>query len=71
MLSSTRYTGVTHEPAGNYRKEADIGDDPKLLLPPVVTEPLYQCATAVVVDKGRCRGQAISVRDFRGSKNAV
>ena len=34
------------------RKEADVRDDPKLLSPPVVIEPLYQCATAVVVVGG-------------------
>ena len=31
------------------RKEAGVEDDPKLLSPPVVVEPLYQCATAVQV----------------------
>jgi dienelactone hydrolase len=34
------------------RKEAGVDDNPKLLSPPVVTEPLYQCATAVVVVGG-------------------
>ena len=34
------------------RREADLKDDPKLLSPPVVSEPLYQCATAVVVVGG-------------------
>src|SRR5437764_860021 len=31
------------------RKEAGVEDNPKLLSPPIVAEPLYQCATAVVV----------------------
>ena len=31
------------------RREAGVKDDPKLLSPPVVVEPLYQCATAVGV----------------------
>jgi hypothetical protein len=34
------------------RREAGVKDDPKLLSPPVVVEPLYQCATAVVVIGG-------------------
>ena len=33
------------------RKE-DVKEDPKLLSPPVVVEPLYQCGTAVVVTGG-------------------
>jgi hypothetical protein len=31
------------------RREAKVDDDPTLLSPPVVVEPLYQCATAVQV----------------------
>ena len=31
------------------RREADVKDDPKLLSPPVVVAPLYQCAIAVQV----------------------
>lgn len=31
------------------RREAGLKDDPKLLSPPVVIEPLYQCATVVAV----------------------
>jgi hypothetical protein len=31
------------------RREAGVKEDPKLLSPPVVVEPLYQCATAVQV----------------------
>src|SRR6266851_1931353 len=31
------------------RREAGVDDNPKLLSPPVVVEPLYQCATAVQV----------------------
>lgn len=34
------------------RKEAGVDDNPKLLSSPVVTEPLYQCATAVMVVGG-------------------
>lgn len=34
------------------RKESGVEDDPKLLSPPLVVEPLYQCATAVVVVGG-------------------
>lgn len=34
------------------RREADLPDDPRLLSPPVVVEPLYRCATAVVVAGG-------------------
>ena len=34
------------------RKEAGVDDNPKLLSPPLVVEPLYQCATAVVVVGG-------------------
>lgn len=34
------------------RREAGVKDNPKLLSPPVVAEPLYQCATAVVVIGG-------------------
>jgi hypothetical protein len=34
------------------RKEAGVDDNPKLLSPPVVAEPLYQCATAVVIVSG-------------------
>ncbi len=30
------------------RREAGVDDNPKLLSPPVIVEPLYQCATAVV-----------------------
>jgi len=33
-------------------REAHLKDDPKLLSPPVVVDPLYQCATAVVVIGG-------------------
>ena len=31
------------------RREAGVDDNPKLLSPPIVAEPLYRCATAVVV----------------------
>ncbi len=31
------------------RREAGVDDDPKLISPPIIAEPLYQCATAVVV----------------------
>lgn len=34
------------------RKQAGVDDNPKLLSPSVVMEPLYQCATAVVVTGG-------------------
>lgn len=34
------------------RREAGVDDNPKLLSPPVVVQPLYQCATAVVVTGG-------------------
>jgi hypothetical protein len=34
------------------RREAGVKEDPKLLSPPLVVEPLYQCATAVVVVGG-------------------
>jgi hypothetical protein len=34
------------------RREAGVNDDPKLLSPPIVVEPLYQCAVAVVVVGG-------------------
>jgi hypothetical protein len=34
------------------RKEAGIEENPKLLSRPIVVEPLYQCATAVVVTGG-------------------
>jgi hypothetical protein len=34
------------------RKEAGIEENPQLLSPPIVVEPLYQCATAVVVAGG-------------------
>lgn len=33
-------------------REAHVKEDPKLLSPPVVVDPLYQCATAVVVIGG-------------------
>ena len=31
------------------RKKLDFKDDPKYLSPPIIAEPLYQCATIVVV----------------------
>jgi hypothetical protein len=34
------------------RREAGVKDDRKLLSPPIVVEPLYQCATAVQVVGG-------------------
>ena len=42
------------------RKEAGVDDDPNLLSPPIVVEPLYQCATAVVV-LGAVTGAKIEV----------
>ena len=36
------------------RKEAGVDDNPKLLSPPIV-QPLYQCATAVVMPHFRIR----------------
>jgi hypothetical protein len=34
------------------RKEAGVEDNPKLLSPPIVVEPLYRCATAIVIVGG-------------------
>jgi len=31
------------------RKELDLSEDPELISPPIVAEPLYQCATAITV----------------------